>query len=373
MRIGYLFGSYPNPSETFLERELQAVRAAGLTIAVAALQAGPDGPQDAVLYRQRRPAASRSCAAAAPLPAAVRLARNLPFALRLLAWCQAQQLDLLHATWAGLPAQVAWLVWRLGGPAYTVAGHAQDVWLEAPRCRGALRAAVAVTVCNRAAEQALRRLLPELGRRLSYQPHGLPLAAWPCRPAQPLAGPHWLGVGRLVAKKGFDTLLQAAARLPGSCVTLVGDGPERSALAALAERLGVAVRLLGRCTAPAVRAALAVATALVLPSRRDPAGDRDGLANVLLEALASGVPVVTSHAGSAQDAIKAGCTGVIVPPDDPAALAVALRSLWDAPETRARLAAAGRRLVERRFDLAVTGAAQAAWLQAAAKGARHGR
>jgi len=377
MRVAYLVGTWPEPSETFLVREVAGLRAHGLDVRVLALAPGPDGAAADAGYRPdgRDGAAWRALAHRARrhpsdlgrlLSASLRTPRwlrHLPTA----AWLaeSAADADLVHAAWASLPAQVAWMSRHLGGPAYTVAGHAQDVFGPAGCCRAALVEARGLTVCNRA---AWRRWAadPVLRARLAWHPHGLPLAAWPVRTGGSEQPPVVLGVGRLVAKKGFTTLVRAMSRVPGARLVLLGEGPERAVLAAQARELGVDARLAGRVAEAEVAAWLARASVLALPSRVAAGGDRDGLANVLLEAMASGVPVVTTAAGSAEDAVAHRRTGLIVPPDDPAALAAALRAVLAEPALAAALAARARRLVEQRYTLEVNTLRLARWLTAAA-------
>ncbi len=389
LRVAYLLGTWPSPSETFLEREIAAVREYGIEVHLAAIQPGPTPAGEAVLYRPRlRPARRGQVAlaarllgapnrlpdgAAAPLELRLRWLRNLPFAAQVATWCHELGCHLLHACWAGLPAQIAWMAQVLGGVPYSIAGHAHDVFCRGEAQLAALTGARGITTCNRAAWRQLARL-PQLRDRLVYRPHGLDLDCWSCRLSEPGGPARVLAVGRLVPKKGFDTLLQAAAADPRLQVTVVGDGPERARLSRLAEHCGGRAELAGQLGQAAVRQALRQATVLALPSRVDRAGDRDGLANVILEAMATGVPVVTTAAGSACDAVQDGLTGCLVAPDDPVALAATLNKLLADAPLRARLAGAARRLVEQRFDLARNGAGMAHWLSclAAERDVTHG-
>ena len=382
VRVAYLLGTYPSSSETFLARELAAVAQHGIELRLAALQTG-GAPLPGVRYRSSSPTpvsvdprlAARLLTGDGRLsdggwatPALrLRWLRNVAFAAELAAWCRAEGCHLLHAAWSGLPAQIAWMARQLGGPPYTVAAHAHDVFCPAEALHTALAGARGITCCNRAAAQVLAARGPWRGR-LAWLPHGLDLGEWSAREGEPDGPAHVVAVGRLVRKKGFDTLLAAAAKLPEVRVTIVGDGPERAALARQAAGVGERVVLTGQLAPAEVRAALRAATVLALPSRVDAAGDRDGLANVLLEALATGLPVVTTRAGSAADAVHDGRTGLLVPPDDAPALAGALRHLAQDRSLRMQLAAAGRRLVEERFDLERNGAAMARWLARLAEG-----
>jgi len=89
---------------------------------------------------------------------------------------------------------------------------------------------------------------------------------------------------------------------------------------------------------------------LAVPSRQTPQGDRDGLSNVLVEALALGTPVVTTGAGAAEEVIASGTNGILVQPDDPHELARALEALLASSDLRARLAREARRTAEQLFD-----------------------
>jgi glycosyltransferase involved in cell wall biosynthesis len=193
-------------------------------------------------------------------------------------------------------------------------------------------------------------------------PHGLPLADYPCRAEQPETGRVIVAVGRLESKKGFDQLLRALALLPEDRrggLQVVGDGRERARLEALAWKLGLSdeVRFHGRLDPAETRRLMQSAAMLVLPSRRLPNGDRDGIANVLLEAMALGVPVVTTTAGAAGEIIADHRNGILVPADDERSLSEAIGSLLADRPLRERLALAARATVEAQFDLRCTGAA----------------
>jgi len=330
LRLGYLVGDWPVLSETFLAREVEALPRCGVEpviFSLAALQPAPPpltpGLIRVLTVARRRPAWLRW------LPAAAGLA--------------------LHAAWSNLPAQVAWMARQLGGPPYTVAGHARDVFGPPEAAAEALAEARGLSACNRAAWRALA------GRcgacRVACLPHGLPLAQWPF---QPLEGrqPIILGIGRLVPKKGFDTLVRTV--FGSQALVILGDGPERDPLAALAAAV----------SQDEVRAWLGRAAVLVLPSRVTPDGDRDGLANVLLEAAATGAPLVTTPAGAATDLVRHGVSGLLAPPDDPAALGAAIARVLNEPGLARRLAAGARAAVEQCYDLEVNTARLARWLRA---------
>lgn len=188
-------------------------------------------------------------------------------------------------------------------------------------------------------------------------PTSAPAPATPPRKnLDPAEGPHLLSVGRLVEKKGHFHQLAACRELRRRGrpfrLRIIGDGPLRPALErAIREAgLGEQVELLGALDSPAVERAYASwahifwHTGIV-----DHAGDVDGLPNVIPEALAHALPVISGSAGATTEAIRDGETGLLVDPADPAALADAVERLTADPALRARLGRAGRAWVEEHF------------------------
>ncbi len=167
------------------------------------------------------------------------------------------------------------------------------------------------------------------------------------------AGPV-LFVGRLVQRKGVAFLIEAIARLgpTGPPLEIVGDGPERPGLEALAQRLGVANRVVFRGKIPPdeLQASYARAGVCVLPSVLDARGDTEGLGVVLLEAMNHATPVIASRVGGIPDIVEDGESGLLVPPGDVDALAAAVRRVRDAPALARRLGEAGRRRLREQFS-----------------------
>ena len=151
-----------------------------------------------------------------------------------------------------------------------------------------------------------------------------------------------LGVGRLVEKKGFRVLIEAAAQLPGVHLLIAGEGDQRGELVALARARGAAVTFAGALDRSGVGEAYAAADVVAVPSVVDRAGNVDGLPNTLLEALAAGRAVVASAVAGIPDVVVDGENGVLVPPGDASALARALERLAREPATRRRLGETAR-------------------------------
>jgi glycosyltransferase involved in cell wall biosynthesis len=205
-----------------------------------------------------------------------------------------------------------------------------------------VQAADVVAACSRESADYAARVGG--ARAVEVVPNGYdPVEFPPARRVVP-PRPYVLGVGRLEAQKGFDVLIRAAARLEHREAELVlaGEGSQRLALEALAAAEGIAarVRFLGATDRKATVALLRGAAVVACPSRFE------GLPLVCVEAFAAGRPVVGSTVNGIPEIVRHEETGLLVPPDDPAALARALDRLLAAPDVGDRLGARGREVVE---------------------------
>jgi glycosyltransferase involved in cell wall biosynthesis len=170
----------------------------------------------------------------------------------------------------------------------------------------------------------------------------------------PHGAPLLVTAGRLVRKKGFEYLIDAlplVAAHPDARLVIAGDGDLAGELRDRARAAGVAdrVHFTGNVPQDTVGAWFAAADVVVIPSVRDDSGNVDGLPNTVLEALASGAPVVATTAGGIASAIDDGDSGLLVAERDPRALAVAIAAVLDDPERGARLGRAARASAEARF------------------------
>jgi len=153
-------------------------------------------------------------------------------------------------------------------------------------------------------------------------------------------------VGRLSHEKGADVLVEALARVPDATALLVGDGPDRAALEALAGRLGVGDRVRFEGWSDRPRTRMAEMDLLALPSRFE------ALPLTAVEAMLAARPVVATDVGDVSEAVDHGTTGLLVAPEDPEALAEALAELLDDPERARRMGEAGRARALERFPAA---------------------
>ncbi len=195
--------------------------------------------------------------------------------------------------------------------------------------------------------------------RITVVPNGVDIARHQPRDATRLreemspGGPMLLSIARLVTRKGIDTVLRALPsvlrEVPSLTYVIVGEGPDRSRLERLAAELSLVrnVCFMGRASEGSVLEFYNACDVFVLPAREEP-GDIEGFGLVFLEAGACGKPVIGARAGGVVDAIVDGETGLLVPPDDPVALAEALASLFRDPEHARQLGANARERILRR-------------------------
>jgi glycosyltransferase involved in cell wall biosynthesis len=267
----------------------------------------------------------------------------------------------LHAHFLHTPASVARYAAIMAGLGYSLSAHAKDVWIcPAWELREKLEGARFCVACTEGHRAHLAALAPRAPVVRVY--HGLDRALFAPPPSfgsprdglDPREPVRVLSVGRFQPKKGFDVLLRAVARV--GChltLTLVGYGPEERALRALARRLRIdhRIRWVGQLDHPAVRALYRESDLFALAPRIARSGDRDGLPNVILEALSQGLPVVATRVAGVPELVEDRVHGRLVPPEDPTALALALRELAADPDARRRLGAAGLRRVSEGWDV----------------------
>src|SRR5262245_47616522 len=163
--------------------------------------------------------------------------------------------------------------------------------------------------------------------------------------------PLCVAAGRLVRKKGFEYAIDALAHVPEAVLAIVGDGTLRDELARRAANVGVAerIRFLGDQSQDRVGEYFAAADIVCAPSVRDDSGNVDGLPNVVLEAMASATPLITTAAGGIGAVVENGRTGLIVPERDAGAIAAAMRHLVEHPAVAHQIGGAARATVEHAF------------------------
>jgi len=387
MHIGYVLKKFPRASETFVLNEILALQRHGVQVTVISLNRPDDGVFHRGLAELQRPVVYLPTRKPDAWLTALRTAQPLlrQAAPRLLAefddlltaarpdlWSVlgagldgailARQLGIqhLHAHFATVAAYTARTAAAVSGLPFSVTCHAKDLYRSGivPACfQSLLRdSAFAVTVCTANAQWIGERLAgaTPLDVRVLY--NGVDTDAFHPR-HRAVQGPVLLAVGRLVQKKGFHVLLDALALLAREGVRprllLVGDGEEREALERQARGLGLPeVEFLGMRTHDEVRRLVHTATAMVLPCIVGDDGNRDALPTVLLEALAAGLPVLSTPIAGVAEIVDEGNAGLLVPAGEAGPLAQGIARLLDDAALRAKLASAGRARAERCFDLA---------------------
>ncbi len=400
---------YPRLSETFIAQEIHALEAAGIPLTLVSLRRPTDAwvhpvhrqirapvrylPEYLVReplrvlgawWRARRlpgyPAARRAWLADLGRDPTPNRIRRFGQALVLADELEAG-VTRVHAHFMHTPASVARYAALLRGLPFSISAHARDIWTSPEwEKREKLAAADFTVTCTRHNLEHLRSLAPAQAD-LSLVYHGLDLARFRpvARPAAARDGGdaaapvRLLSVGRAVEKKGYDTLLDALARLPVELawrLEHVGGGPLGKRLQRRAAALGLQARVRWHGALPQERVLERYRDAdlFVLASRVAADGDRDGLPNVLMEAQSQGLACIATRVSAVPELIADGVTGVLVPPGDAAALAGALAALIRDPCRRARLAAAGEARVRQAFSMEAGIACLAARLAATSAG-----
>jgi colanic acid/amylovoran biosynthesis glycosyltransferase len=381
-RLGYVVKVFPRLSETFVINEIRELERQGEKVSIFSLHAPTDTVAHHVLS-DLQASVTRVDALPEPSDAECREAsatlsrylaewpslrdRLLPrkyvkLAIQLAHAARTVPLTRLHAHFASRATHVAMLAGLLLGRRFSFTAHAKDIYheeVDRDVLRVKMRMAdlvVTVTDYNRAALLAVGDGIEGLERKIVRSYNGVDLSLF--RPAvEEKRSCRILGVGRLVEKKGFPTLIRACAMLRERGVTasceLIGSGVQEARLREMITDLGLdqIVVLRGGLPLEEVAHEIRTASVVVLPCMVASDGNVDALPTVLLEAMASGVPVVSSAISGIPEIVVEGETGHLVPPGDVVALADAIERILEDPGAADRLGRAGRRRAEQLFDL----------------------
>lgn len=266
-----------------------------------------------------------------------------------------------HAHFANDPTTVVFFIHWLTGIPYSFTGHAKDIYTQdVGLLQEKLRRARFTATCTGFNGVYLRQVAGEETAVYTIY-HGTDLAQFGKNgrfaPVNAPQAPVILSVGRLVPKKGFPTLLHALAILQQRQVDfvcfIVGSGPQKNKLHGLVEELGLTqkVDLCGNLTQVELRRYYETAAVMALACQVEEDGDRDGIPNVLVEAMAMGTPVVSTAVSGIPELVRHEETGLLVPPNDPEALADALQRVLAERPFAHSLADAGQHHVHEHFDM----------------------
>jgi glycosyltransferase involved in cell wall biosynthesis len=388
--IAYLTGDYPKVSHTFILREVQSVRAAGLEVITCSIRKPAEaefkGREELsaraetfyVLEAARRPLRLLGAHGRAFLRSPGNWLSTLALAFRMrspglkaLLWqffyfleagvladhLRARGASHLHNHFGNSSCSVAVLAARLAGIPFSFTEHGPAIYFEVERWALAekiARARFVIAISHFCRSQLMLFSAPEHWGKIAIVHCGVDVSAYD-RAAPGQFGKRVAFVGRLDPVKGALLLIEAMAEVlkahPDATLTLAGDGPARAGAEARAAALGIAgsVRFAGFMTQGQVAGLLASSDMLVLPSFAE------GLPVVYMEALASRIPVVASRVAGVPELVEDGLTGFTVPPGDVATLTDRMSRLMADPEMARAMGEAGRRSVEEGFDIAKEG------------------
>jgi glycosyltransferase involved in cell wall biosynthesis len=392
--LAYVIARFPLLSETFILREILELKHQGWefdTYSVSRARSQVRHPETAALepsVRTRKPLSPATVGSTGrllrrdPRLCARLFARTvlgnrrspeflvkglavLPWAVEIAETMRRQRVRHIHAHYGTHPTLVAMLAAKILGIGFSFTVHAHDLFVNTTMLAEKVRAArfvVPISDYNRACLQRLTGPLPD--SRLPVVRCGIDLEAYPFRLALEASSAasgnrRILAVGSLQEYKGHDRLIRACAllreRRPDwtfQC-DIVGEGGLRPQLEGLISGLELQdrVRLLGGKDQQTVRRLMEEASVLVLPSVVSRSGQMEGLPVTLMEAMAVGTPVVATRLSGIPELVRDGDTGLLVPPDDPAAIRDAVLACWRDPAAAADRARRGRALVEQEHDL----------------------
>ncbi len=378
-KVGYVLKMYPRFSETFIVTELLQMQRLGVELEIFSLRPPIDGRFHASLAELRVPvtylqhlglragdlwqtlreASMDLCDVGGHLDELLRVEmRDAVHAMQIARSARERGISHLHAHFASVSSVVARLAAGLAGISYSVTAHAKDIFhqdVDREQLRRIIADASSVVTVSDFNLKHLRATFGSDADHVRRVYNGVNLDEFTYDDPRDRA-PVIAAVGRLVEKKGFGDLIEAAALLRDAGrsfrVDLVGTGELRDELVTRVDRLGLGdhVRLLGGLPQSEVVRVVGAAAAFAAPCVIGTDGNRDGLPTVLLEAMSLGTPCVATPVTGIPEVVVDGVTGLLVPDRDPAALADALALLLDDADLRTSVAKAARDLVETEFD-----------------------
>ncbi len=382
-RVVYVVSQFPCLHETFIAREIATLVSEGVDVRILSLKAPSPHPiqreSAPLLDRVRHPhllgtiLGSLAVTVREPRQVLGSLAtivadswrhpvvavKSLVSVLRGLehvAWLRRFDPQLIHAHWATYPTTVAWVLGRVLHRPFSFTCHAHDIFIERQMlARKIDDSALAVTMSHFNVDWLSSHATPRASEKLNVVHCGVDLDRNAWQPHNRSTAT-LLAVGRLDPIKGFATLIDALRLLRerGAHLhcRLIGSGPLDDELRQFAHDCGVAdmIDFAGAQTQDVVRGSMNSATLFVLPSEVADDGNRDGIPVALMEAMASGCPVISTRVSGIPELIEDNRDGLLVPERDPEALADAIQQLLAEPELRARLAARARARIEHAFD-----------------------
>ena len=381
MRFAYLFERFPTFSQTFCVREVVEMRRQAGDVPVYSIRtpAGEpkqDFPAEATRDVTYLPADIEKALADEPAPLGTRLRRKWELwhrasesdrkrvfeALWLGPVLRRRGVEHVHVHFAGMGARTAFWLKKLFGISFSITAHANDFFVGAneksPVGLGDLfREAKQVATVSDFSKKLLQARFPEAAGRIVRVYNGIDPDRF-LGISRPAAPPLILSVGRYIEKKGFRDLIAACALLPDLPLEcrIIGEGPLEAELRALAEALGQQGRVViaGPSPESEILEQLHRSTLFVLPCVTDSKGDSDNLPTVIMEAMAAGLPVVSTPVAGVPEMVVDGVTGCLAGENSPSALAEKIRPLLESEDLRASMGLAGSARCRELFDVRKT-------------------
>lgn len=384
-RVAYILKMFPRFSETFILNEILELERNGAELQIFSLKTPNDGRVHADVAKVQAPINYVELTGWRDAPGILRsharvMRRNPQRYFRVLSrtirrrrWgamkrfiqagliapqLHAAGITHVHAHFASSATSVAYYLHQLVGMEYSFTAHAKDIFINTVAPEVLLRkmrdARFVVTISDYN-EAFLSAISPGTDLHRIY--NGLDIAQFTPNGTQPNEKPLVLAVGRLVEKKGFDDLIRAAAILKDQGanfeVKIIGTGEQEKNLRRLIDELNVGdvVTMPGPMPREELIQLYPTASVFAAPCIIGKDGNRDGLPTVLIEAMAMGVPVVSTPVTGIPEIVRHDETGHIVPESSPQELAESIKQLIHDRESAQQMARAGRELIESQFNL----------------------
>lgn len=391
-RVLYMSGTVPKRSETFVYREITALRSIGLDIATASVHAPTHGLDDGVLEEIARSTTEvyssggvsilvdcvaelfthpirtlrtvAQCKLDALFSSDVTLARRPKVlwqgvaGVALARRIRAKQIAHIHSHMAHVPTTIAMYTAKQLGVSFSFTGHANDLFPNRTMLKEKLERATFTNCISHWHRAFYQSIVPKQDADYPVVRCGVDTRQY--EPTEPPRGEllQVLSVGRLVEKKGFDVLIKAAGRIasaggPPMRIVIAGGGPDEEQLRALVKALPptAQVELLGDTDNDRVMDLMTQVDVFALPCRVATTGDRDGIPVVLMEAMARGRCVISGDLETIRELIEDGVSGIMIPPGDQEALEKVLTELATNRDMVDELGRAARKRIEDEFDL----------------------
>lgn len=378
--VAYLFERFPSFGQTFCYREVAELERQGTKVHVFSIRRPVNEPaqdwdkqivervhylpEEKALVPEIDAMLRKAPLSGAPRAALQKWGRQTDFlrlyqAIYVGSRLQQEGLRHLHAHFAGMAARTAYWVREFFEIPFSFTGHANDIF--APRdyaisLSKLMESASGIVTVSDYAANFLKSRFPDSAARIHRVYNGINLSRF--HPTDFGTGiPGIITIGRLIEKKGFADLIQACALLTARrrrfLCEIIGEGPLEAALREQIAAAGLeeVVRLAGPQTQAEIALRLAHATIFVLPCTREEGGGMDNLPTVIMEAMAAGLPVISTPLAGVPEMVEPDKNGELVPEHDPVAICAALERLISDPARARRLGDCGREMATEKFAI----------------------